>query len=260
MRSESPDEFGVRAAGLLVGGALLLLGLPGLLGATLDLPAAPALLAIRESRPVAAEDLARAVASAERSQRWGGNAVSLSDLSLLKLMQAESSDTLEPERLRLLQESRTIQEASLARAPASTDGWARLTFARYSLSVLEKERVLQEELGEGLDPASRAALEMSFRTGRLERAPMLFRIQILLREWETLDPELRALGNAQIRQLSRYNQRDLDALIDVYQASDRAGREIIWAALSDLSERGSPGEEDRARFERRLRQKIPSVR
>jgi len=256
----------VRAAGLLVGAALLLLGLSGLLGATLDLPAVPALIAIRESRPVTAEGLARAVASAERSQRWGGNAASLSDLSLLKLMQAESSDTLEPERLRLLQESRTIQEASLARAPASTDGWARLTYARYSLGVLEEGRVLQEELGEGLDPASREALEMSFRTGRLERAPMLFRVQVLLREWEALDPELRALANAQIRQLTRYGQRDLDALIDVYRASDRAGKEVISAALSgssaarsDLSEGNSSGEEDRARFERRLRRRFPSA-
>ena len=152
------------AFGLFVGGALLVLGLSGLLGAVLALPAGPALIAIREGRPPTADPLARAVASAERSQRWGENAASLSDLALLKLIQAEAGDIPEPERLQRLQESQTAQEASLARAPASTDGWARLTFARYALS--------------GLDEASRDALAMSFRTGRLERAPMVFRVHV----------------------------------------------------------------------------------
>ena len=242
------------AFGLFVGGALLVLGLLGLLGAALALPAGPALIAIREGRPPAADRLARAVASAERLQRWGGSAASLSDLALLKLIQAEAGDIPGPERLQRLQESQTIQAASLARAPASTDGWARLTFARYALS--------------GLDDASRDALAMSFRTGRLERAPMVFRVQLLLREWEALDPALRALGSAQIRQLTRYHARDLDALIDVYRASDRAGQEVIRASLSDSSEKDSWKEdsseedpsEDRARFERRLRRRFPNQR
>ncbi len=242
------------AFGLFVGGALLVLGLSGLLGAVLALPAGPALIAIREGRPPATDPLARAVASAERSQRWGSSAALLSDLALLKLIQAEAGDIPEPERLQRLQESQRAQEASLARAPASTDGWARLTFARYALS--------------GLDEASRDALAMSFRTGRLERAPMVFRVQLLLQEWEALDPAMRALGSAQIRQLARYHRRDLDALIDVYRASDRAGQEVIRAALWDSSEKDSSEadlseedwSEDRARFEGRLRRRFPSER
>ena len=101
-----------------------------------------------------------------------------------------------------------------------------------------------------------------------ERAPMVFRVQLLLQEWEALDPALRALGSAQIRQLTRYHRRDLDALIDVYRASDRAGQEVIRAALWNSSEKDSSEEdlseedwsEDRARFERRLRRRFPSER
>ena len=80
---------------------------------------------------------------------------------------------------------------------------------------------------------------------------MVFRLQLILREWDVLDPEMRALGRVQIRQLARYDPRALDALTDVYLASSRAGREIIRAALAS-----SP--EERVRFERRLRRKTQS--
>jgi hypothetical protein len=224
--------------GIFVGVVLFFLGLLGFLGSALALPAGPALNTIRGGRTVADNHVARAVAAVERSLRWGvAPAASLSDLALLKLVQAQSRDATTPEGAQLLMESLAAQETSLAQAPASTNGWARLTYARYALS--------------GLDEASRDALAMSFLTGRLERAPMAFRVQLILREWEVLDPEMHALGSMQIRQLCRYGHHALDALVDVYLASDPAGREILLGALAD-----SP--EDHARFERRLRRKTQS--
>ena len=80
---------------------------------------------------------------------------------------------------------------------------------------------------------------------------MVFRLQLVLREWDALDPEMRALGRVQIRQLVRYDHRALDALTDVYLASSRTGREIIRAALASSAQ-------DRVRFERRLRRKTQS--
>ena len=220
--------------GLFVAGALLLLALTRFLGAVSALPAGHALIAIREGRPVADDEVARAVAALEQSLRWGGtHAKSLSDLALLKLMQIDG-DVIGPGESRLLTESLAAQRASLALAPANADGWARLTYAHYALS--------------GLDRASLDALEMSFRSGRLERAPMVFRLQLILREWDALDPEMRALGRVQIRQLARHDPRALDALTDVYLVSSGTSREIIRAALAS-----SP--EERVRFERRLRRK-----
>jgi hypothetical protein len=224
--------------GTFVGVVLLLLGLLGFLGSALALPAGPALNAIGEGRAVADNQVARAVAALERSLRWGVTpAASLSDLALLKLVQIRPGDALAPEGVQLLMESLAVQEASLARAPANTDGWARLAYARYRLS--------------GLDEASRDALAMSILTGRLERAPMVFRVQLILREWEALDPEMQALGSVQIRQLCRYGRHALDALVEVYLASGQAGREVLLGVLA-----GSP--EDHARFERRLRRKTQS--
>ena len=227
------EEAWVPVSGLLVGLALLLAGLLGFLTSALALPAAPVLNAVREGREVADDRLARAAAALERSVRWGGNpAASLSQLALLKLVRSRSQGASASEELRLLTEALADQEASLGRAPANTDGWARLAYARYTLS--------------GLDRASRDALAMSFLTGRLERAPMVFRLQLILREWEALGSEMHALGRLQIRRLSGDDQRAVDALVDVYLASDRAGREVIRAVLERFSE-------GHARFERRVR-------
>ena len=232
------DEAWVGVTGFFIGGALFCLGLTGFLVAVLALPAGPALNAIREGRSPADDQIGRAMAATERSLRWGAaSAVSLSDLALLKLMQVRLGDATGPEGFQLIRESLTSQEASLARAPSNSDGWARLTYARYALS--------------GLDEASRDALAMSFLTGRLERSPMAFRLQLILREWEAVDPELRALGIEQIRQLARYGSRALDALVDIYLASGQAGRDVITEILAR-----SP--ENRIRFERRLRQKTKS--
>jgi len=77
---------------------------------------------------------------------------------------------------------------------------------------------------------------------------MVFRLQLILREWDALDSEMRALGRVQIRQLASHDPRALDALINVYLASSRTGQEIIRATLA-----ASP--EERVRFERRLRRK-----
>ncbi len=213
--------------GLFVAGALFLLALTRLLGAVSALPAGHALIAIREGRPVADDEIARAVAAMEQSLRWGGTrAESLSDLALLKLLQIDG-DVIGPGESRLLTESLAAQRASLALAPANADGWARLTYAHYALS--------------GLDRTSLGALEMSFRSGPLERAPMVFRLQLILREWDALDPEMRALGRVQIRQLASHDPRALDALTDVYRASSGAEQEIICATLAASPEEHAQG-------------------
>ena len=211
--------------------AVLFLSLPRFLGAATALPAGPALNTIRKGGSLADEPLDRAVAALEQSLRWQATPASLSDLAVLKLVRLRAGEPIGAEQHRQLAESRAAQEASLAGSPASSNGWARLSYARYALS--------------GLDEVSRGALEMSFLTGRLEYAPMRFRLQLILREWQALDPEMRAAGRAEVRRLARYGQRGLDALVDVYLASEGAGSEIIGEVLA-----GAP--QDRVRFERRL--------
>ncbi len=215
----------------MLGLALLVLSLPGFLGAASALPAGPALNSIRAGRAVAEDELARAVAALQQSLRWGGtSAATLSDLALLELVQLQAGEIIGDEEVQRLVRSLTAQEAGLARAPAHSNGWARLTYARYALA--------------GLDEASRDALEMSLLTGRRERAPMAFRLQLILQEWEALDAEMRVAGRAEIRQLARYGRAGLDALVDAYRSS--GGSEIIHEVLAEAPE-------DLVRFERRLK-------
>ena len=189
------------------------------------------LQAIRTGRVVADGPLDRAVATLEQSLRWGATPSALSDLALLKLVRLRSREAFGLGAHQDLLEFLTTQEHSLARAPATTDGWARLTYGRYELS--------------GLDQASRDALEMSFLTGRLERSPMAFRLQLMLREWPALDPEMRALARREIRQLTRHGPGGIDALVEVYRGLNLAGREVVQAVLA-----GSP--QDQASFDRLL--------
>jgi hypothetical protein len=157
---------------LLLAVSLLALAVPRLLRAGAALPAGPSLHRARGGMLLESEALAGAITTLEGSLRWGASPVLLSDLALLKLLRAPAGDGHAD-----LMEAMEAQEASLSRAPASSDGWARLSYARYALA--------------GLNDATRDALELSFLTGRLERAPMVFRLQLVLKEWDAVGPERR---------------------------------------------------------------------
>ncbi len=201
--------------GLLLGLALLALSLPRLAREVAALPAGPAVYAARGGREPGDERVARATRALEHSLRWSTSPALLSKLALLKLVALRSGKRRAPERLL---DAMGTQERSLALAPASSDGWARLAYSRYALA--------------GMVAATRAALELSFKTGRLERAPMAFRLQLLLSTWSGVEERLREAGLLQVRELARH-PASVPLLVEVYRSAAPGAREIILSALAD---------------------------
>lgn len=221
------------AVGPLLGLLLLSLGMPRLLRAAAIVSAGPALHAARSQHPIPAEQRARAIEALGTVACRSASPGLLSELALLELLEARHAQTIGHESFSHLVFALEAQQASLAHAPASSDGWARLAFVRYALS--------------GMGDATRQALALSFATGPREPGARIFRLQLVLREWGRLGPALREMARVQVRELSRH-PRSIGALIDVYRAATPEHQEIILSALDR-----APG--DRALFERRLRWK-----
>ena len=228
-------------AGLLIGVlgiglALIWLSLPRFLGAASARPAHKVLWALRQGRALPVADLARGEAALERSTRWRGTpAHALSDLALLKLLQLQQGGGSGAEAQQRLTESLEAQAASLSQAPAGSNGWARLSYARY--------------LRSGLTEASRDALELSFLSGGLDLPLLSFRLQLILREWDALGPEFHEAARGEILQLARHGPPGYDALVDIYLATPQA--QIIDVVIAE-----SPPLQ--AQFARRLERRVES--
>ncbi len=228
------------AAGLLVGVlalgfVLVWLSVPRFLGALDALPARSVLWEIRKDRPVTREQLEGAAAVLENSRRRSGTpAHVLSDLALLELLQFElAEDELAPDAQRLLTESLEALEAGLAKAPAGSNGWARLAYARYMRS--------------GLTEGARDALEMSLLTGGIDLSLLSFRLHLILSEWDALGPEFQHAARGEILALTRHGRRGYDALVEIYLSSGRG--EVIDTVLAE-----APTQQ--ARFTRRLEARL----
>jgi len=204
---------------LALGLALVWLSAPRFLGALDALPARNVLWEIRKERPVSAELIARGATALERSRRWSGTpAHLLSDLALLKLLQSQLAvDVPTVDAERLLAESVEAQQASLAKAPAGSNGWARLAYARYELA--------------GLTPGARDALEMSLLTGGIDLPLLSFRLYLMLREWDTLESPFEDAAHREIIGLTRHGRPGYEALVDIYLSSGHG--EVIDAVLTE---------------------------
>jgi hypothetical protein len=217
----------------VLGLLLLALGIPRLLRTAAVLSAGPVLDAVREHRAIPAGQRTRDIEALDTVRRWSASASLLSELALLELLEARHAQTIGRDSFSHLVSALEAQRASLARAPASSDDWARLAFVRYALS--------------GMSDATRRALELSFATGPREPGARIFRLQLVLREWERLGPELREPARVQARELARH-LRSIGALIEVYRAATPEQQAVILSALD-------PAPADRALLERRLRWK-----
>ncbi len=212
----------VTALGL--GLVLITLGTPRFLGALAFQPARAVLTALREGRGLPPEIIERGDRALESSMRWPGTpAHVLSDLALLKLLRVQPGlreDVVDRASRVALREAIERQEESLRRAPAGSNGWGRLAYAYYVES--------------GLSPATRNALEMSLRTGGLDLPLLSFRLQLILEEWETLEPELPEAAEDEILRMARYGRIGFDALAAIYLRSSHA--EIIDAVMERFPE------------------------
>jgi hypothetical protein len=231
--SEGRGPLGTLGVGLLLGLLLLALGIPRLVRTGVVLWADPGLDAALERRASPAERRARAIEALRAVRHRSPSASLLSELALLELLEARQAEMIGRDGLSHLVSALEAQQDSLASAPASSDGWARLAFLRYALS--------------GMNDATRQALELSFATGPREPGSRTFRLQLALREWEHLGTDLQELARLQARELARH-LRSIGALIEVYRGATREQRTIILSALDR-----APA--DRALLERRLRWK-----
>jgi hypothetical protein len=245
----STDRLNGWAAGLvlLVGAALLAAAGPRGLGALAARPSRPVILELgRGQRPDSAA-LTIAIEALERATSWRGSAPNTyGDLALLKLERARR-EVADPEfALSEIEAGVSVQRVSLALAPSSASGWARLVYAEQLRE--EKLRAQQawalnpdgppdgpsEGASDGAPaeimphplvasrPAQKAAaleaLEMAFLTRDLSFSLVRFRLGAALARWSELPPWMQRAARAEILQLTRYGRRGMEALVDFYLA------------------------------------------
>jgi hypothetical protein len=176
---------------LLVGIALLALGLPRLEAALIVLPATPALEALSAGRSVDRRTLEAAARAHERALSFAADTANAEALGRLRLAEVSLQDPAAPADREALNRSIAALRQSLALAPASPYRWLDLAFA--------------EGLAAGIGPAVLPALRMSVATGPYTRGLLMRRLGLGLRVWTSLDPTTRGVLEADIRALGRDN-------------------------------------------------------
>ncbi len=241
----STDRLNGWAAGLvlLVGAALLAAAGPRGLGALAARPSRPVILELgRGQRPDSAA-LTIAIEALERATSWRGSAPNTyGDLALLKLERARR-EVADPEfALSEIEAGVSAQRVSLALAPSSASGWARLVYAE---QLREEKLRAQQAWALNLDgppdgpsdgapaeimphplvasrlaqkAAALEALEMAFLTRDLSFSLVRFRLGAALARWSELPPWMQRAARAEILQLTRYGRRGMEALVDFYLA------------------------------------------
>lgn len=169
---------------LLLGVALLGLGVPRLIAAGLSQEARAVLWDLEEGKdPPKPQRLAFAAADLAAAAGWVVEGQGLLDRSLLLLRQAESLSA-GGERQRLLDDAEAVAASALALAPGQPSAWARLARLR---------------LGRGDGTGAAAALRLSLLSGAVVPALMTWRLELGLRLRPYLDADTRALLDRQIR-------------------------------------------------------------
>jgi hypothetical protein len=184
-RRRSPAQVAVVAFCLLVGAALIGLGLPRTIGAWLGLPAAPTIQALQERRPVSPEAAADALAAQKRSIPWDPAASRMTDLAYLEEALALRMPDGDPRRAELFAAAEKDVIDGLRLNPADGIGWLRL--ARLRVQRAAPLREVAVALMQSLDMAP------NFDLLWLNRA------QLLLVYWPVLTPEELLAMHRQLR-------------------------------------------------------------
>lgn len=171
---------------LIMGMALLWMGVPQLVAALWMLPGDSTLQRLQKQKPVTAKKLEIVIESRTAALKWISSGQIYNDRALGRLMQEDATGP-DAQQIRADRLNRAIQdlEAGLALAPADPYGWARLALVK------------QLRTGPSKDVAS--ALIMSLLTGPYEPDMIPLRLELAFQNWGHLAVRDRELVDQQIR-------------------------------------------------------------
>ena len=202
---------------LILSVALLTLGVPRVVASVLTAPAHRTILIIEDGGTSDAERLARAASYVERATDWERSARRYRHLGFLRLLQSFQTDRDDPARPALISEASTSLRRSLQLSPARPHPWVRLAYAR-ALEDAEPQE-LADLLGQ------------SVRAGPYVAEIAVTRLDLMLRIWSHLPPDMRTYAMKQVRYIWPHAGREL---LEV--ARDTPRPEIIRFALRPYPE------------------------
>ena len=174
------------AIALVLGMALLWLGVPRLVAAFLMLPGDSTLSRLQEQQAIAPNELETVIESRAAALRWVSSGRLYTDRALGRLLQEEGTGpgAQAKNSSRFDQAIRDLK-AGLAVAPADPYAWARLALAKH--------------LVDGPSPEVASALVMSLLTGPYEPDMIPLRLELAFENWAHLPQQDRELIDQQVR-------------------------------------------------------------
>ena len=212
---------------LVLGVALVALGVPRLIAAVTILPAEPVMATLQQGGKVGDDDLAAFEQRWTRARAFVSWGRLDSDLALAKLARAERLSSPSDRRALTEEAIRLLREA-LSRTPSNSFAWARLAYAL--------------ALRDGPTEEGAEAWRMSVLTAPADRRLTLWRAEFGVSLLPRLSSSSTDLLYRQIRFAWRFSGKDL---VRYAKASGNAG--IIRAALLDQPD-------DLRKFEKALQQ------
>ncbi len=191
--------------GFFIGVSLLWLGTPRVIASVLKAPAFMTLLSAHHGKPQPLERLEKAAGYLKTAAQWEDSGRVRTDLGFLLLLQATQVDPEDPRRSALARQTAEALREGLVRAPAQPHSWLRLAYAR----VIET----------GPSPEIAALLAHSVEAGPFVGEITISRLELLLRTWGDLSPDLRSYTGKQVRYAWKNDHR---GLIKAAKRSDRA--------------------------------------
>ncbi len=191
--------------GFFIGVSLLWLGTPRVIASVLKAPAFMTLLSAHHGIPQPLERLEKATGYLKTAAQWEDSGRIRTDLGFLLLLQATQIDPADPRRSALARQAAEALREGLVRAPAQPHSWLRLAYAR----VIET----------GPSPEIAALLARSVEAGPFVGEITISRLELLLRTWHDLSPDLRSYARKQVRYAWKNDYR---GLIKAAKRSDRA--------------------------------------
>lgn len=213
---------------LALSAALLMLGLPRLVGAVATLPFEPQVEALKSGRDLTHSELSRLDSRWSIARRFTSSGEISAELAAIKMATADQlPERATTERRDLIGSAAELLRESLSEGPANAFAWAR-----YAAALSEEGR-----------PEAIDAWRMSVLTSPADRRLLLWRSQFALARVAQLAQIDRDLLDSQIRLAWRH---DRDALLRFARRAKPAAVQILRAALVQRPE-------DAASFEQALR-------
>jgi hypothetical protein len=164
---------------------ILSLAVPRVVASVLRGPAHRTILKVEAGKPYEIETLARSTEYLARATYWESSALLFGELGYLRYLEGFYTERDDPARPAMIDRASQNLRQSLRLSPARPHPWVRLAYARAL---------------EDADPSEVAdLLALSIRTGPYAAEISATRLDLLLRLWKYLTPELRTYAMKQVR-------------------------------------------------------------